>query len=96
MSSAPTAADFENLPDHRLMLLHGEQQMTLNVINVRRLPPHAYASEPFVVTLRADGARSSLPQGIYRYEHPSRGMLELFTVPIGPDGQGMAYEITFN
>jgi hypothetical protein len=96
MSYTPSAADFENLPDSRLTLLHGDKQLALNVVKVRRLPAHAYASEPFVVTLRDNGAHSSLAQGSYRYEHPAHGVLELFTVPIGPDGQGMAYEITFN
>ncbi|TLY46916.1 MAG: hypothetical protein E6K53_17005 [Gammaproteobacteria bacterium] len=85
MSSTLTAADFENLPDHRMTLAHGEQRLTLDVAN-----------EPFAITLRDTGARQSLRQGNYRYEHPVRGALDLFTVPLGPDGKGMVYEITFN
>ncbi len=96
MSSTPTAAEFENLPDHHLTLVHGDRRLRLDVIAVRRLPMHAYANEPFVVTLRDTGAKQSLPQGSYRYELPACGLLELFTVPVGPDGKGMAYEITFN
>jgi len=96
MSSTLTAADFENLPDHRMTLAHGEQRLTLDVVEVRRLHAHAHANEPFAITLRDTGARQSLRQGNYRYEHPVRGALDLFTVPLGPDGKGMVYEITFN
>jgi hypothetical protein len=40
------------------------------------------------------------PQGIYRIEHGQLGTLELFLVPIGPDGTaagpaGMRYEAVF-
>ena len=96
MSSTPSAADFENLPDHRLMLVQGDHRLALDVVEVRRLNAHAYAGEPFALTLRHTGAKKSLPQGSYRYDHPARGILELFTVPLGPDGKGMSYEITFN
>lgn len=96
MSSTLTAADFENLPDHRLTLLQGEQRLALDVVDVRRLHGHEYASEPFAVVLRHTGGRQALRQGNYRYEHPVHGALELFTVPLGPDGKGMSYEITFN
>lgn len=37
-----------------------------------------------------------LPQGIYRLEHETMGTLEIFLVPIGPDGQRMRYEAVFN
>lgn len=37
-----------------------------------------------------------LPQMIYKVEHDRLGALELFLVPIGPDGQGMRYEAVFN
>jgi uncharacterized protein DUF6916 len=37
-----------------------------------------------------------LPQRIYRVEHDQLGTLEIFLVPIGPDGQGMRYEAVFN
>ncbi len=36
------------------------------------------------------------PQGIYRLTHPAVGDLELFLVPIGPNGQGMQLEAIFN
>ena len=36
------------------------------------------------------------PQRIYHLKHESLGSLELFLVPIGPDGKGMQYEAVFN
>jgi hypothetical protein len=37
-----------------------------------------------------------LPQRIYRLDHNSLGRLEIFLVPLGPDGEGMQYEAVFN
>jgi len=36
-----------------------------------------------------------LPQAIYRVAHVEMGSIDLFLVPIGPDGQGMRYEAVF-
>ena len=36
-----------------------------------------------------------LPQQIYPVEHPELGTLELFLVPVGPEGGGMQYEAVF-
>ena len=78
-----SAADFETLPEHRLAMVHGDKRIDFEVAGVRALPARK-------------GARASLPQGTFRYEHPVHGPLDLFTVPVGPDGQGMCYEIIFN
>ncbi len=40
--------------------------------------------------------RGHLPQQIWRLEHESLGMLDIFLVPLGPDSQGMRYEAVFN
>jgi hypothetical protein len=37
-----------------------------------------------------------LPQAIYQLEHDRMGTMDIFLVPIGPDGQGMGYEAVFN
>jgi len=39
-----------------------------------------------------------LPQRIYPVEHPSLGVLEIFLVPLGPEGdsQGLHYQAVFN
>jgi hypothetical protein len=91
------AADFENLPDGKVNAQFGVTGIVLEIAGVRQLgPSRLRASPPFAVLLRERGARRSLPQGTYVYEHPVHGPLELFTVPVGPDASGMCYEVTFN
>ena len=36
-----------------------------------------------------------LPQRVYPIENGAMGRLEMFIVPIGPDGEGMRYEAVF-
>jgi hypothetical protein len=36
-----------------------------------------------------------LPQATYPVEHDELGRMEIFLVPIGPDGSGMRYEAVF-
>ena len=36
-----------------------------------------------------------LPQAIYRIVHPTRGMMDLFLVPIGPIAEGNGYQAVF-
>ena len=57
--------------------------------------PSPRSAQPFHLVLSAP-ATWRLPQGLYRLTHPSLGELELFTVPIGPDGSGFCYEVIFN
>ena len=40
-------------------------------------------------------ARSAFPQGTYRLGHTDLGELDLFLVPLGPDGDLMQYEAAF-
>jgi hypothetical protein len=39
-----------------------------------------------------------LPQHLYQMDHPSRGMIEIFLVPLGPEGDptGHHYQALFN
>lgn len=91
-----TAADFESLPDRRIEAEFGEGRVALEIKEVRLLPANPKRGAPFALTLRENGASRYAPQGTYVYRHPLHGPLELFTVPSGPDGVGMCYEITFN
>jgi hypothetical protein len=38
----------------------------------------------------------TLAQCTYRVVHPAHGEMDIFLVPIGPDGAGMRYEAIFN
>ena len=51
--------------------------------------------KPFSLIFRGP-FRPPLVQRIWPLEHSALGTLEIFLVPIGPDGQGMRYEAVFN
>ncbi len=58
--------------------------------------PHAPgARRGFSLVFRSRLA-GHLPQAIYRLEHDAMGTMDLFLVPIGPQGGGMRYEAVFN
>lgn len=92
-----SAEEFESLSGQPLKLFLGDHPLTVEVIEVRRLAtPTPRKQSAFAVVLRANGATRSGPQGMYQLELPERGMLEIFAVAIGPDEQGMRYEVIFN
>jgi hypothetical protein len=51
--------------------------------------------KPFSLVFRCP-KDCQLGQRTYEVEHPKMGRLEIFLVPIGPDGRGMCYEAVFN
>lgn len=50
---------------------------------------------PFSLEFRNPRKDAYLPQRIHRLEHATLGALELFIVPLGPDQNGMRYEVIF-
>ena len=50
---------------------------------------------PFSLVFRGP-FQPALPQRIWSLGHAALGRLEVFLVPIGPDGGGMRYEAVFN
>ena len=91
-----TAADFRSLPDNRINASFGNAETWLEVVEVREMSASARPVTPFALTLRDTGAMRAVPQGVYAFQHPLHGTIELFIVPIGPDRAGMCYEIIFN
>lgn len=88
--------DFEPLIGHSLAVeVHGGT-LACELKQVNRLPQHSLrANLPFALILR--GPRNQpLAQGTHPLQHPEHGRLNVFMVPIGPDGTGLGYEITFN
>lgn len=70
----------------------------LQLSEVRRLPaqPGAPREEPFVLTF-CGPPDTPLAQRTHALEHPEAGVVEIFLVPIGPDGTGaLGYEAVFN
>jgi hypothetical protein len=88
--------DFEPLVGQTVKVYLGEAGADLEVkeVTVTR-SPSPRVTEPFRIVLRSRDGWVAM-QGIFRIEHPVLGALDLFTVPIGPDGTGLCYEIIFN
>lgn len=88
--------DFEPLIGHKIKVAVGESSTELEVAEASELKsPSPRQTPPFRLILRSrEGWRA--PQGLFRIEHPTLGDLEMFAVPVGPDGQGLCYEILFN
>ncbi|MGD9583792.1 MAG: hypothetical protein AB7V26_09055 [Lysobacterales bacterium] len=88
--------DFLPLLGQSLAIECAGQRRTLELKEVLPIDsPSPRQSPPFSLTLRAsDGWRSE--QGIFRLDHPQRGALDIFFVPIGPDGLGLCYQAVFN
>jgi hypothetical protein len=92
-----TPSSFEEHLGSRFRLpLEEGNALEMELARVARLEAHpGPRKEPFSVFFR--GPRVPvLPQRIYRLEHDRMGVLEIFLVPVGPDGEGMLYEAVFN
>jgi len=88
--------DFLPLLGQSLAIECAGQRLALEVKEVLPIDsPSPRQAPPFSLTLRTrDGWRGG--QGIYTLDHPVRGALEIFFVPIGPDGEGWCYQAVFN
>lgn len=51
--------------------------------------------KPFAIVLRTDQKTHYYQQAICVLEHPEKGDLPLFFVPVGHDAQGVLYEAVF-
>jgi len=88
--------DFEPLIGERIKVTSGDASAELEVAEASSLKsPSPRETPPFRLILRSrEGWRA--PQGMFHVDHPTLGTLEMFAVPIGPDAQGLCYEILFN
>jgi hypothetical protein len=97
MLDALRAEDFEALSGQPLTLAAGQIQLPVEIGAVRRLQsPSPRQTPPFSVTFRHRDAKGAAPQGMYRMQLPDGQSVDLFVVPLGPDGKGMCYEAVFN
>lgn len=92
-----TVKTFEKLVGQPMQLSNGREERAAVLIQARAGQSGASGfREPFSLLIRADMADGYWPQGNYFLSHPELGELELFMVPIGPDAEGMRYEISFS
>jgi len=89
--------EFEAIVGQTVRVSSQSDHIDVEVKEAHRLAnPSPRAEAPFAVVVRENGASRSAGQGVYRLDHPTLGMMDLLFVPIGPDGKGMCYEVTFN
>lgn len=92
-----TAAEFEKHLGASWTLSAEGVTATLILHAVQALrSPSPRPQPPFSLLLVADRAQPALVQGIYTLAHSEHESVDLFVVPIGPLGDGVGYEITFN
>lgn len=73
--------------------------LDLELAEVQDLGTRPTAGGPlstYSLRFRTPGEKRFAPQGTYRVEHDDLEPLEIFLVPLGPDGDGMRYEAIFN
>lgn len=88
--------DFLPLIGQRVTVHIADSSAELEVAEAEPIKaPTPRATPPFRVVLRSPPDWRA-NQGMFRIEHPTLGDIELFAVPIGPDGKGLCYEIVFN
>jgi hypothetical protein len=93
-----TAEDFRPLLHDEFALGNGAQgehngggvSSEVELVEVTEIPREPGGRAPFSLVFQG-GPEQTLPQGIYRVEHPELGALEIFLVPIAAD----RYEAVF-
>lgn len=99
-----TVADFiEHVNDTFRVSVDSGDVLDLELIDARAIGDSRQPASPgnrsqaFTLIFRGPLDRL-LPQQIYPIEHPTRGTLEIFLVPLGPEGdpKGLHYQAIFN
>jgi hypothetical protein len=94
-----TVEDFAPCVGERFELFVGESSVAAELAWARsvgeRPAPESGRRWTFSIAFRT-AFEVRLPQRIYGLVHPRLGRLDLFLVPIRPDGAGNLYEAVFN
>lgn len=90
--------DIKPLLNQKLIIRFSDShRLSAEVIEVSSLKNFSQSNtEPFSFVLRTEQKNEYFPQAIYTIEHPSKGDISVFIVPIGLDTEGMKYEIIFS
>lgn len=91
-----THQDFESILGQTVELKSGGVCFNARVENVSLIRQNpGQERQPFSVELLADDFDDH-GQQIYVLSHPDIGEASLFAVPLGPEKEGMRYQIVFN
>lgn len=90
-------SDFDKHLDQVFTLAAGEGELALRLVEASPMGQTAADAErePFSLVFRGP-SDVPLSQGVFEFKHPEFGPISLFLVPIGPDGEGLCYEVVFN
>ena len=92
-----TLDDFKTLVGEIMDLSNGREVCVARLLEARDgSSGSAGFRQAFSLLIRADMTEHFWPQGTYTLRHQALGEFELFMVPIGPDAEGMRYQISFN
>jgi len=97
MSGLLTASVFEpHVGTEFLVVAVDKVHLTLHTASRQPTRPHGDRTEPFSLLFLGPSG-DMLPQATYTLEHTELGELDIFLVPVGPDGGGrQQYEAVFN
>ena len=87
--------DFLPLVGSSVVVAASGHEATVEILEASALASPSPRNEPFRLIFRSS-PNWRAAQGIYRMQHPRLGPLDLFVVPVGPDGTGLCYEAIFN
>lgn len=84
---------------NQIMYIHFEEgaRLPAELVKVTELENYnKLQRQPFSIQLRTEQKDSYYQQAMYTLEHPAKGDLQIFLVPLGPDSNGMKYEAIFS
>jgi Domain of unknown function (DUF6916) len=91
-----THMDFAPHLEQIFMIQQGQLSVEATLVSVTPWgKPRNDARQAFTLLFRG-AVVPVLPQQIYTVENPELGRMEIFLVPIGPNGVGMQYEAVFS
>ena len=83
---------------NQILNIRFSQEVTVpaELVQVREVDSYTpLPRKPFAIVLRAEQKTHYYQQTICTLEHPEKGDLPIFFVPVGFDGQGVLYEAVF-
>ncbi len=91
------AIDFSPLLNQKLNLRFSDEIiLPAEILEVREVPGYSpLPRKPFAIVVRTDQKTHYYHQTTAILEHPDKGDLPIFFVPIGFDGEGVRYEAVF-
>ena len=90
-----TVETFAGREGERFWIAFPDGRVELTLAAVEGQPEHWGSREPFSITFHGPLERV-LPPQTWPLEHEELGRLEIFVVPIGPEGGAMRYQPLFS